>query len=221
MLREKLKKRKLEKLKKKENSLRKNKEKKLSSKIKNLRELLIQVSFMEVLKMTTSCNLTPSMRDIQNSCKVSSITPRRWLRKSSKLSMKKINTACTLLQKRERRSILIRLRNPKTFNLTLQISTSIIINKSLMRLTNKLTSSKRKCRKLRPKKLRLNINLLSRLSTMPSSTRESMCKLSKSTLMSSTKELRPMSSKSIMKLNKVKKLKLKLNWTLKEFSLKA
>jgi len=41
MLREKLKKRKLEKLKKKENSLRKNKEKKLSSKIKNLRELLI------------------------------------------------------------------------------------------------------------------------------------------------------------------------------------
>lgn len=176
---------------------------------------------MEVLKTTTSCNLTPSMRDIQNSCKVSSITPRRWLRKSSKLSMKKINTACTLLQKRERRSILIRLRNPKTFNLTLQISTSIIINKSLMRLTNKLTSSKRKCRKLRPKKLRLNINLLSRLSTMPSSTRESMCKLSKSTLMSSTKELRPMSSKSIMKLNKVKKLKLKLNWTLKEFSLKA
>jgi len=41
MPREKLKKRKLEKLKKKENSLRKNKEKKLSSKIKNLRELLI------------------------------------------------------------------------------------------------------------------------------------------------------------------------------------
>lgn len=198
MLRERLKKRKLEKLKKREDSLRKSKEIRLYLKIKNQRGPLTQVSFMEVLKTMTSSSLPPTMRDTPNSCKVLLITLRRWLKMTGIKKKKQTSMACMPHLKREGRSILIRLRKTKMFNLTLHNFTSIIINNSLMRLTSKLTSWRSRCKKLRLRKLKKTTNLLSRLLTTRSFTRESIFKQS-ITLMTSMRELRPMRSKSIMK----------------------
>ena len=140
MLRERLKKRKLEKLKKREDSLRKSKEIRLYLKIKNQRGPLTQVSSMEVLKIMTLFSLPPIMRDTPNSCKVLLITLRKWSKMTGIKKRKQTSMACMPHLKREGRLILIRLKRTKTFSLTLHNFTSIIINNSLMKLTSKLTS---------------------------------------------------------------------------------
>jgi len=82
---------------------------------------------------------------------------------------------------------------------------------------------KKKCKMLRQRKLRENIKILSRPSIIRNYTRESMCKLSRFTLMSSTRESRPM--RKPLKMNPKKTMKLRINRTkvnkLKEFFLRV
>jgi hypothetical protein len=76
---------------------------------------------------------------------------------------------------------------------------------------------------LRQRKLRENIKILSRPSIIRNYTKESMCKLSRFTLMSSMRESRP--TRKPLKMNPKKTMKLRINRTkvnkLKEFFLRV